>query len=228
MRGPEVFTGIVEEVGVIERSRPVGGDLRLRVGARLVTQDLRVGDSVAVSGCCLTAVEVDTDGFEVELSKETMAKTAARWGEGDRVNLERALAVGDRLGGHIVSGHVEGTGTVLAKQAEPGAFVLTLRAPGSMARYLIPKGSITVDGVSLTIVDVGGPAGSSPALGEADFTLTLIPHTLDATTLAALAPGSVVNLETDTLARYTERLLAFADGALRADAGGGPVFDEEV
>jgi len=213
-----VFTGIIEEVGVVVAASDSGGDLRLRIEAEHVLDDLAIGDSVAVSGCCLTAVTIDPKGFEVELSRETVAKTAPRWRAGARVNLERALAMNGRFGGHIVSGHVEGAGTVLAKRTEPGAFVLTLRAPERMARYLIPKGSVTVDGVSLTVVDVGGPAGSSEALEPTDFTLWLIPHTLELTTLGELEPGSHVNLEADTLARYAERLLAFAEGT--APSGG--------
>jgi riboflavin synthase len=213
-----MFTGIIEEVGVVHAATEAGGDLRLRIGADAVVQDLRVGDSVAISGCCLTAVSVDRDAFEVELSKETVAKTAPRWRAGSRVNLERALALGDRLGGHIVSGHVEGVGRVLARNQEPGAYVLTVRAPERLARYLIPKGSVTVDGVSLTVVDVGGPAGSDETLPATDFTLWLIPHTLDVTTLGELGPGSAVNLEADVLARHTERLLAFVapDGDVAA------------
>ncbi len=213
-----MFTGIIEEIGSVTRADGRGGDLRVRIAATTVMDDLHVGDSVAVSGCCLTAVTVGPDGFEVELSKESVARTAPRWAAGSRVNLERALAASGRFGGHIVSGHVEGVGEVLGRRSEPGAYVLSVRAPALLAPYLIPKGSVTVDGVSLTVVDVGGPAGSDPALGDGDFTLWLIPHTLEVTTLGELTPGSKVNLETDQLARYAERLLAFARGAPPADA----------
>lgn len=205
-----MFTGIIEEVGTVLAAEYRGGDLRVRIEAGRVLGDLSVGDSIAVSGCCLTAVTVDEAAFEVELSKESVAKTAPRWAPGNRLNLERALAATGRFGGHIVSGHVEGVGRVLAKRSAPGAHVLTLRAPAALAPYLIPKGSVTVDGVSLTVVDVGGPAGNAPALGAGDLTLWLIPHTLAATTLGELDVGSAVNLETDQLARYAERLLAFA------------------
>lgn len=218
-----MFTGIIEEVGVVRAANEVGGDLRVRIGADTVVQGLRIGDSVAISGCCLTAVAVERDAFEVELSKETVAKTAPRWQAGSRVNLERALALGGRLGGHIVSGHVEGVGRVLARREQPGAYVLTVRAPERLARYLIPKGSVTVDGVSLTVVDVGGPAGSDATLPATDFTLWLIPHTLDVTTLGELEPGSGVNLEADVLARHAERLLAFA-----ASGEGAPAQDAVV
>ncbi|MEJ2291992.1 MAG: riboflavin synthase [Deinococcales bacterium] len=218
-----MFTGIIEEVGVVRAATDSGGDLRVRIEADEVLRDLRIGDSVAISGCCLTAVSVEGNAFEVELSKETVAKTAPRWRAGSRVNLERALPSTGRFGGHVVSGHVEGVGTVLARSEGPGAFVLTLRAPERLARYLIPKGSVAVDGVSLTVVDVGGPAGSDPALPATDFTLWLIPHTLDVTTLGELGPGSAVNLEADVLARYAERLLAFAAAGEDAGAPEGAV-----
>lgn len=220
-----MFTGIIEEVGVVRSAALRGGDLRLRIGARRVTEDLSVGDSVSVSGCCLTAVAVDEAGFEVELSKESIARTAPRWTEGSRVNLERALAANGRFGGHVVSGHVEGVGRVLSRRSEPGAYVVTVRAPERLARYLIPKGSVTLDGVSLTVVDVGGPAGSDAGLEATDFTLWLIPHTLEVTTLGELEPGSAVNLEADVLARYAERWMAFgpADGA--AGSGEAPAAD---
>ena len=201
-----MFTGIVEEMGKVLNVTETGGDLRLKIGAKKVLDDLNIGDSVSVSGCCLTAVAKDADGFEVELSKETVQKTTPRWQQGKSVNLERAMRLSDRLGGHIVSGHVEATGTVMSVVAEPGAYVLTVRAAQNLAKYLIPKGSITVDGVSLTLVDVGGPGGSSPALGPNEFTLWLIPHTLSVTTLGELQPGDTVNLEADLVAKYVERL----------------------
>jgi riboflavin synthase len=203
-----MFTGIVEEIGVVRDVHDTGGDLRVTIGATEVPQDLRIGDSVSVSGCCLTVVAVTDGTFEVELSKETVAKTAPRWRTGCHVDLERATRLGDRLGGHLVSGHVEGTGLVTAIDAQPGAHVLTVRAPEALARYLIPKGSITVDGVSLTVVDVGGPGGSSATLPATDFTLWLIPHTLAVTTLGELRPGDLVNLEADLVAKYLERLVA--------------------
>jgi riboflavin synthase len=207
-----MFTGIVEEVGVVRGAHDAGGDLRVRIEAQAVLEDARLGDSIAVSGCCLTVVARDATAFEVELSKETVAKTAPRWHVGARVNLERATRLGDRLGGHLVSGHVEGTGDVLRIEAQPGAHVLLMRASRSLARYLIPKGSLTVDGVSLTVVDVGGPAGSDSQLPATDFSLWLIPHTLQVTTLGELAVGDSVNLEADLIAKYLERLAATALG----------------
>ncbi|UCH25789.1 MAG: riboflavin synthase [Trueperaceae bacterium] len=200
-----MFTGIVEEVGVIENVLDTGGDLRVSIRAERVLGDLAIGDSIAVSGCCLTVVSLEEGSFTVELSKETVAKTAPRWQEGIDVNLERAMRADSRFGGHLVSGHVEATGQVLSVEREPGAYVIRVKATPTLAKYLIPKGSITVDGVSLTVVDVGGPAGSE-ALATDEFTLWLIPHTLEITTLGQLKAGDKVNLEADLVAKYLERL----------------------
>ena len=206
-----MFTGIVEEVGQVvkveEGIEKIGGNVRVSVRAREVLEGLKSGDSIAVSGCCLTVATHSADVFTVELSEETLAKTAPRWTEGKRVNLERAMKADSRFGGHFVSGHVEALGEVLSVQREPGAFVAVIRADPKLARYLIPKGSIAVDGVSLTVVDVGGPAGSVPDLSANEFTLWLIPHTLEVTTLGDLKGGSKVNLEADLIAKYVERLM---------------------
>lgn len=217
-----MFTGIVEEVGRVARVGRSHDDLRLRIEADVVLSDLKIGDSVAVSGCCLTAVAVDAGGFEVELTAETERATAPRWREGARVNLERAMPADGRFGGHVVAGHVEGVGTVTARQEPEGALVLRIDAPRSMARWLIPKGSVTVDGVSLTVVDVGGPDGTDPQLPAHAFTLWLIPHTLEVTTLGELQPGDGVNLEADVMARYAARSAALADlvDDDTSDAGG--------
>lgn len=204
-----MFTGIVEEIGTVvavaEQQGRRGGDVRVRIEAAHVMDDLAPGDSIAVSGCCLTVVARDGGAFEVELSRETVERTAPLWREGAAVNLERALAADGRFGGHIVSGHVEGVGRVTGVREEPGAFVVTVHGPERFAPYLIPKGSVTVDGVSLTVVDVGGPGGTRAELPPSGFTLWLIPHTLEVTTLGALREGSLVNLESDVLARYAER-----------------------
>ena len=213
-----MFTGIVEEVGRVAWAERHGGDLRVRVEAERVLDALAVGDSIACGGCCLTVVAHDDRAFEVELSLETVAKTAPRWREGAAAQPRTRLAADGRFGGHVVTGHVGGTGTVLAIDAQPGAFVVTVQAPDAFARWLIPKGSVTVDGVSLTVVDVGGPAGNRDDLGAATFTLWLIPHTLHVTTLGDLKPGDAVNLEADVLAKHVERLLAL--GAVPTPAGG--------
>lgn len=200
-----MFSGIVEEVGKISAAQDSGGDLRVTIQASKAVQGVKLGDSIAVSGCCLTVVGFDDASFQVELSQESVAKTAPRWQEGASVNLERALLVTDRLGGHIVSGHVDGVARVLEVSQQPGAYVLRLRAPQRLAPHLVPKGSVTIDGVSLTLVDVGGPGGTRADWPATDFSLWLIPHTLQVTTLRELRAGSVVNIESDILAKYAER-----------------------
>ncbi len=192
-----MFTGIVEEVGTIVMAEGMGGVRRLCIRAQRVLEGSRIGDSIAVSGVCLTLVALEAEGFWVELAQETLARTAPRWQVGRRVNLERALALGDRLGGHLVSGHVDGRARVVHLHREPGAWNLYLEAPAELARYLALKGSVALDGVSLTIAGVEGPR----------FWVTLIPHTLAVTTLGELEVGSEANLEVDLLARYLERLL---------------------
>lgn len=211
-----MFTGLVEEVGVIRQERRAEGVQRVSIEAtRAFVAGLAVGDSVAVAGCCLTVVDIwgdgERSGFDVELTAETLQLTAPYWRREERVNLERAVALGARLGGHLVSGHVDGVGQVLKVVEEPGRYEVFVRAPRRLAAYLVPKGSITVDGVSLTLVAVGGPAGTSSELPSTDFSVALIPHTLATTTLGALRPGSKVNLEGDVLAKHVERLLALRE-----------------
>ncbi len=191
-----MFTGLVEEVGQVREVRP-GRPTWVRIGARKVLEGTRVGDSISVSGACLTVVELDPDAFAVELAEETLRRTAPRWQVGARVNLERALRVGDRLGGHFVTGHVDGVGRVVRFDRRPGATDLFVELPPGLEKYVAEKGSIAVDGVSLTVVSVRGRV----------FSVTLIPHTLKATTLGELKVGDPVNLEVDLLARYLERLL---------------------
>jgi len=207
-----MFTGIIEEIGTISRVSPHGDGLRIEIKANLVLSDLAIGDSIAVSGCCLTAEAVTATGFEVALSAETIRATASRWNLGSHVNLERALAANGRLGGHLVSGHVEGVGIITARDDREDATILTVETPDHLARWWIPKGSVTVDGVSLTVVDVGGPGGTRPDLTANTFTLWLIPHTLAVTTLRDLMVGDSVNLEADMLARYAARAEALAPG----------------
>jgi len=192
-----VFTGIVEEVGRVARAEPAGGNLRVWIEAKKVLEGTKVGDSIATSGACLTVVELAPRGFAVELAQETVKRTAPRWRPGVRVNLERAARVGDRLDGHLVTGHVDGVGRVTRFERRPGAHDLYVEAPAGLARYIAAKGSITIDGVSLTVVAVRGRV----------FSVTLIPHTLQVTTLGELKPGDAVNLEIDIIARYVERLL---------------------
>ena len=210
-----MFTGIVEEVGRVGGEATSGGTVRLSVEASPeFVAGLALGDSVALSGCCLTVVAMSPASrpatFDVELTSEDR-KTAPRWRTGERVNLARALVAGGRLGGHLVAGHVDGVGQVLKVAEEPGRHEVFIRAPRKLAGYLVTKGSITVDGVSLTLVEVGGPAGTSSELASTDFSIALIPHTLAVTTLNELRPGSKVNLEGDILAKHVERLLALRD-----------------
>ncbi|ADR37171.1 riboflavin synthase, alpha subunit [Oceanithermus profundus DSM 14977] len=192
-----MFTGIVEEVGRVTQAEPKGGNLRVWIEAEKVLEGTEVGDSIATSGACLTVVELSPRGFAVELAQETVKRTAPRWRPGARVNLERAARVGDRLDGHLVTGHVDGVGRVTRFDRRPGAHDLYVEAPAELARYIAAKGSITIDGVSLTVVEVRGQV----------FSVTLIPHTLQVTTLGELKPGDAVNLEIDIIARYVERLL---------------------
>lgn len=206
-----MFTGIVEQVGRVTRVTEQDGTLTLSIAPGRMWTDLDLGESVAVSGACLTVTGWDETGFTVDLSRETVNKTAPRWREGTSVNLERAMSASDRFGGHVVSGHVDGVAEVLSVREEPGAYTMRVRAPRHLARFLVPKGSVTVDGVSLTVVDVGGPGGSRADLAPDEFTLWLVPHTLAVTTLHGWRPGTRVNLEADQMAKYVERLILMRD-----------------
>jgi riboflavin synthase len=198
-----MFTGIVEEVGTIRESSQRGELQRIVIEATKTLQGTQLGDSIAVSGVCLTVVELQPRGFVVELAQETLRRTAPRWEVGQRVNLERALALGGRLGGHLVTGHVDGQARVLRVQRVMGAWDVWFEAPSTLAHYIAAKGSVALDGVSLTVAGVE----------ENRFWVTLIPHTLEQTTLQALSEGDRVNLEVDLLARYLERLVALRGGS---------------
>jgi riboflavin synthase len=191
-----MFTGLVAGTGVIESlERGVDG-VRLRVRADLAGELAR-GDSIAVNGVCLTAVDPDDQGFSADVMEETLRRSSlGPLAEGDEVNLELPLRAGDRLGGHMVQGHVDGTGSVEAVREDGFARVVRIGAPSGLLRYVVEKGSIAVDGVSLTVSGVDGDG----------FEVSLIPETLERTTLGAAAPGRVVNLEVDVLAKYVEKL----------------------
>lgn len=194
-----MFTGLVEEVGTVVAVEGGAELTRLRFRAPGVRDGLAIGDSVSVNGACLTVVEVPDDGFAVEAVAETLRRTTAGGlREGDPVNLERAMRLGDRLGGHIVQGHVDGTGIVAAVTPDGDGVQLRISAAPGLLRYIVEKGSITVDGVSLTVA----------ARLEDGFTVALIPHTMAATTLGPGAEGRSVNLEVDLLAKYVEALAA--------------------
>ncbi|BBY42851.1 riboflavin synthase [Mycolicibacterium celeriflavum] len=195
-----MFTGIVEEVGEVVGKEELGDFARLAIRGPLVTSDARHGDSIAVNGVCLTVVEVWPDGvFTTDVIGETLNRSSlGRVGTGSRVNLERAAAVNSRLGGHIVQGHVDGTGHVVARTPSERWVVVRIALPTALSRYVVEKGSITVDGVSLTV----------SGLGHDWFEVSLIPTTLDLTTLGRAEVGTHVNLEVDVIAKYVERLLA--------------------
>ncbi len=197
----KVFTGIIEELGVVEGVEDQGDAVRLTVRGPHVVADAGLGDSIAVNGCCLTVAERDHDRFTADVMRETLDMTSlGRLKPGGQVNLERAVTASKRLGGHIVQGHVDGTGAVVRRSPSQHWDVVEFSIAATLVRYLVPKGSITVDGVSLTVVDVhDGP--------DPSFTVSLIPETLTRTTLGSRKPGDPVNLEVDVIAKYVERLL---------------------
>jgi riboflavin synthase len=199
-----MFTGIVEELGVVEGIEQQGDAIRLTVRGAFVTTDASLGDSIAVNGCCLTVAQRDGETFTADVMRETLSKTSlGALDIGSKVNLERAVTPTTRLGGHVVQGHVDGTGRVLRRTPSEHWEVVEVELPGDLARYLVPKGSITVDGISLTVVEVS--TGSTDRQGS--FTVSLIPETLARTTLGFKQPGDPVNLEVDVIAKYVERLL---------------------
>ncbi|MDQ0613541.1 riboflavin synthase [Microbacterium sp. W4I4] len=200
-----MFTGIIEEIGEIAAIAPSGDGWRLTVRAPKAASDAVHGESIAVSGVCLTVVGSTTDTFDADVMKQTLDVSALGAVQvGTRVNIEKAMPVGARLGGHIVQGHVDGTGSVLEVRPGDQWSVLRFSLPADLAALVVDKGSISVAGTSLTVSAV-----SDPSETKAWFEVSLIPETLEATILGALAPGDVVNLETDILARHVERLLAF-------------------
>jgi riboflavin synthase len=191
-----MFTGIIQAVGQIEHIEPVGDDVRLSIASgALDMSDVRIGDSIATSGVCLTVIACDEKSFQVHVSKETLACTVGLDAV-KPVNLEKALRLADRLGGHLVSGHVDGVGRVVRFDPVGECMLLCVRAPHALSRYIAVKGSIAVDGVSLTV----------NAVDHDIFSINLIPHTLEMTTLPHLGVGSRVNLEVDLVARYVERM----------------------
>ena len=194
-----MFTGIILAIGKIEAISPQGGDFRYKINTgKLDLRDAVVGDSIAVDGVCLTAIEIGSGFFCADVSNETIARTTLKSAKkGTPVNLELALTPTTRLGGHIVSGHVDGLGCVLAKEADGRSFRFKFKAPDKLAKYIAEKGSICINGVSLTVNKVEG----------ATFCVNIVPHTLQETTLGTLLTSSEVNLEVDLLARYLERLI---------------------
>jgi riboflavin synthase len=192
-----VFTGIVEERGHVVAVQDLPDAARITIAGPLVTSDARLGDSISVNGVCLTVVEVADGAFTADVMRETLARSSLdKIATGEPVNLERAAEVGKRFGGHIVQGHVDGTGLILSREPSAHWDLVRIGLPARLARYLVEKGSVTVDGVSLTVV----------AVSDDEFSVSLIPETLRATTLGERTPGDRVNLEVDVVAKYVERL----------------------
>ncbi|MEH6617704.1 MAG: riboflavin synthase [Porticoccus sp.] len=194
-----MFTGIIEAIGEVVVSEPRGGDVRLRVkSSDLDFSEVQLGDSIATNGVCLTVVDLPGDGYVADVSAESLAMTTiGDWSAGTLVNLERALTPKTRLGGHLVSGHVDDVGEVISRHPDARSEQFRIRAPKALAKYIAHKGSITVDGTSLTVNKVEG----------AEFELNIVPHTLEKTVIGSYQPGTRVNLEVDVIARYLERLL---------------------
>ena len=210
-----MFTGIIEEVGALERL--AGGEIA--ICAKKVLEDVALGDSIAVNGICLTVTHFDAAHFTADVMPETVRRTSlAELKRGSRVNLERALTLRSRLGGHIVSGHIDGVGTIAAMQEEGNAILLTVRASDDVLRYVVEKGSVALDGISLTVARVSA----------ADFTVSLIPHTREITNLREKRMGSRLNIETDILGKYVEKLFPGAHTRGESDApksAGGLTMD---
>ncbi|MDP2813188.1 MAG: riboflavin synthase [Erysipelotrichaceae bacterium] len=203
-----MFTGIIEEVGTVQRVQRGSRSASLTIMASVVLKDVKVGDSIATNGVCLTVTTFDAHSFTVDVMAETMrASNLELLSSGSRVNLERALRLSDRLGGHIVSGHVDGVGLITKKEKEDNAVWITVKTSRDLLKYMIVKGSITIDGISLTI----------QKLTEDGFMVSIIPHTNDVTTLLERSVGTKVNLECDVIAKYTERLLSASSSSSGID-----------
>lgn len=195
-----MFTGIVEELGTIKTVAHSTRSVKLTVKANKILEDINLGDSIAVSGTCLTVVGFTDNEFTADVMPETLKRTAlADIRSGDFVNLERALSLNTRLGGHIVSGHVDGIGEIISMDKDDNAVIIKIKVNESLAKYVIEKGSVTIDGISLTVVQCGNTW----------FSVSIIPHTASATTLAIKKPGDFVNIENDVIGKYVERLLGF-------------------
>jgi riboflavin synthase len=205
-----MFTGIIEEIGTIQAVRQIGNRLTLSIAAHTILDDLKIGDSVAVNGSCLTATHVTATGFTADVSPETLRVTnLGLLRVGALVNLERALRLADRLHGHLVQGHVDATARLLARQPDGDTLVITIELPVSLRPYIVPKGSIAVDGISLTV----------NTCDAAKFRCTIIPHTVQQTTLHTKQAGAVVNLEGDLIGRYVENLMREREAGAQARAG---------
>ena len=208
-----MFTGIIEETGVIRGMSMSGHSGEISIRAEKVLEGTRIGDSIAVNGICLTVTSLKPDGFTADVMPETVSRSSlSLCSAGDRVNLERAMAADGRFGGHIVSGHIDGTGTIRSKTRDENAVIIRIRTGPEILKYIVEKGSITIDGISLTVADVTAR----------DFCVSIIPHTGAETTLLQRQEGDVVNLETDIIGKYVEKLLRSpADEAAGGESGAG-------
>lgn len=210
-----MFTGLIEEVGIVSSIRRVAGGLSITVGARLVMDDLRVGDSVSVNGACLTATDVQRDSFTADVVAETEQRTTfPRMRPTQRVNLERAVRADARLGGHLVAGHIDGVGQVLSTARSATSMLVDVAPPAALMPFIVDKGSIAIDGVSLTIARIA----------DTWFRVSVIPHTAGVTTIGDLSPGTEVNLEADMIVKYVARLLDVHGSG----APGRPVLTEDA
>ncbi len=205
----ELFTGIVEELGVVRHINQGANSIKINIGASKVVEDVQVGDSIAVNGVCLTVIDYSSNHFVADVMPETVAKTNLKeLKTSSKVNLERALSLGARLGGHLVQGHIDAVGSILKKESLDIATIFKVEAPVEVLKYTVPKGSIAIDGISLTVVDVFADS----------FTVSLIPHTAQNTSLGFKKPGDTVNLESDIIGRYVERLLDFNSNKMEEES----------
>lgn len=193
-----MFTGIIEEIGTVRRIERGAAGARLTIGAKAVLEGTKIGDSIATNGVCLTVVSMTADSFSADVMAESLRRSGlGQLQSGSPVNLERAMAANGRFGGHIVSGHIDGTGTIASQKREDNAVWVTVRAPAALLRYIVEKGSIAIDGVSLTVA----------AVDKTSFSVSIIPHTGAETILLGKKPGETVNLECDVIGKYVEKLL---------------------
>lgn len=201
-----MFTGIIEEVGTVMSVKSSANAMKLTIRAPKVTQDINMGDSIAVNGICLTACGLGRENFTVDVMGETLSRTSLKVLKcGSHVNLERALTLNGRLGGHIVSGHIDGTGTVTAIKNDDIARLITISAPQAVMDLIVEKGSVAVDGISLTVASVS----------SGDFTVSVIPHTMDNTILTEKTPGDTVNLENDCIGKYVRKLMELSENEMQ-------------
>ena len=204
-----MFTGIIEELGRVSSLEKRADGARIRISAKLVTSDASEGDSIAVNGVCLTALDVKQDSFAADVSGETLKRsTLGSLREGSRVNLERAVTPSTRLGGHIVQGHVDGRGTFLGAESEGDFWTVSIGFPTELGQYLVYKGSVSVEGISLTVA----------SLGDEHFEIAVIPKTWEFTNLSTLKPGDEVNLEADVIAKYVERIMTYGEEPKKKDS----------